>query len=86
MKPPKNNNRKQVSCVTNSVKPSDPVAAGYGKPPRATQFKPGRSGNPSGRPKGSRNVVNALSEYIPTASSCVKAIDASNIEARGAFA
>ncbi len=24
---------------------------GYGRPPRATQFKPGRSGNPSGRPR-----------------------------------
>jgi len=25
--------------------------AGYGKPPKDTQFKPGRSGNPNGRPK-----------------------------------
>lgn len=25
---------------------------GYGKPPRGTQFQPGRSGNPRGRPKG----------------------------------
>jgi hypothetical protein len=24
---------------------------GYGKPPRATRFKPGKSGNPNGRPK-----------------------------------
>jgi hypothetical protein len=39
--------------------PQEPPAAdyevGYGKPPRATRFQPGVSGNPSGRPRGSRN-------------------------------
>jgi Family of unknown function (DUF5681) len=28
---------------------------GYGKPPKATRFQPGASGNPRGRPRGSRN-------------------------------
>jgi hypothetical protein len=28
---------------------------GYGKPPRESRFKPGQSGNPGGRPKGSKN-------------------------------
>ncbi len=28
---------------------------GYAKPPAATRFQPGQSGNPRGRPKGSRN-------------------------------
>ena len=27
-------------------------AVGYGRPPRHSRFKPGRSGNPRGRPKG----------------------------------
>tara|TARA_R100001163_G_scaffold7787_1_gene8014 strand:- start:157 stop:723 length:567 start_codon:yes stop_codon:yes gene_type:complete len=30
----------------------DDGVAGYGKPPAATRFKKGRSGNPKGRPKG----------------------------------
>ena len=30
-----------------------PYEVGYGKPPKATRFKPGKSGNPGGRPKGS---------------------------------
>ena len=28
---------------------------GHGKPPEATRFKPGQSGNPKGRPKGKKN-------------------------------
>lgn len=39
---------------TNSA--SEPAyQVGYGRPPLQTRFKPGRSGNPKGRPKGSSN-------------------------------
>jgi hypothetical protein len=37
---------------------------GYRKPPKATQFKPGRSGNPNGRSKGSRNLASDLAEEL----------------------
>lgn len=30
---------------------------GYGKAPKSTQFKPGQSGNPKGRTKGSKNGI-----------------------------
>ncbi len=34
-------------------RPWDPEV-GYGRPPKASQFKPGQSGNPNGRPKGAK--------------------------------
>ena len=38
-------------------RPSEPpnYEVGYRRPPKASQFTPGRSGNPNGRPKGARN-------------------------------
>lgn len=32
-------------------------AAGYGRPPTGTRFKPGQSGNPKGRPRGSKATL-----------------------------
>ena len=37
---------------------------GYGKPPRHTRFKTGRSGNPRGRRRGSRNLSTLLGEAL----------------------
>ncbi len=39
---------------------------GYGKPPKKTQFKQGRSGNPRGRPKGSVNLATRFMKIANT--------------------
>ena len=39
---------------------SEKYEIGYRKPPKATRFKAGQSGNPKGRPRGSKN----LSTYL----------------------
>jgi hypothetical protein len=42
--------------------PERSYEVGYGKPPAVTRFVKGKSGNPRGRPKGSRNQMPALNE------------------------
>lgn len=50
-------------------KDSEDYQVGYGKPPRAHQFKKGQSGNPKGRPKGRKNdetlILEMLNEQLP---------------------
>ena len=43
---------------------SDDNLARYQRPPRKGQFKPGQSGNPRGRPKGSKNIRTYVHELL----------------------
>lgn len=51
------------------VRTPDPASktdypVGYGRPPKHTQFKPGQSGNPAGRPKGLHNFKTDVLETL----------------------
>lgn len=43
---------------------SESAKVGYKRPPKANQFKPGTSGNPRGRPKGTRNLGTDLTDIL----------------------
>jgi Family of unknown function (DUF5681) len=47
-------NERKVRLTPPSPESSN-YEVGYGRPPKASQFPAGRSGNPKGRPKGARN-------------------------------
>lgn len=42
----------------------DDYEVGYGRPPKTHQFKKGQSGNPRGRPKGTRNLKTDLMDEL----------------------
>ncbi|MCB2107347.1 MAG: hypothetical protein KDE14_06575 [Rhodobacteraceae bacterium] len=46
------------------AKTSPKYKVGYGQPPRQSQFKKGRSGNPKGRPKGKPNLKTTLNQVL----------------------
>lgn len=50
----------------------DDYDVGYGKPPIATRFQPGQSGNPKGRPKGVRNFRTEVKAMLNRKISVVK--------------
>ena len=52
---------KKFKALRNQI-PERSYEVGYGKPPAVTRFVKGKSGNPRGRPKGSRNQMPALNE------------------------
>jgi hypothetical protein len=47
-----------------SDEPTHDYDVGYRKPPKHTRFKPGQSGNPRGRPRGTKNLKTDLAEEL----------------------
>lgn len=68
-RPPKHHSL-QVDGTTQSFSPQRASTrkrdfeVGYSKPPKKTRFKRGMSGNPKGRPKGTRNLGTDLAEEL----------------------
>jgi Family of unknown function (DUF5681) len=54
--------RKRPSTQNGNDGAAYPV--GYSKPPEASRFTPGRSGNPKGRPKSARNRTTILNQTL----------------------
>ena len=46
------------------MNPRSDDEVGYGKPPKRSQFRRGESGNPTGRPKGTKNLVTLLEKSL----------------------
>ena len=45
-------------------RPAGNYQIGFGRPPVATRFQPGQSGNPRGRPRGARSIGQMLQQAL----------------------
>lgn len=52
--------------VSGTILPEDEMGVGYKHPPVHSRFQKGKSGNPKGRPKGSRNMQTILKTLFNT--------------------
>ncbi len=50
-----------------------PERVGYGHPPKEHRFKPGQSGNPGGRPRGSKNKCKEIERLGPRLKALIRA-------------
>jgi hypothetical protein len=51
-------------CEEGKAMESDDYEVGFGRPPKQTKFRKGSSGNPQGRPKGSRNLATVVARAL----------------------
>lgn len=58
---------------------------GYRRPPKSTQFRTGKSGNPKGRPKGSRSINTLLEKALDAPVTITEAGHTVTIEQRAAL-
>ncbi|MBV9150758.1 MAG: hypothetical protein JO213_14315 [Alphaproteobacteria bacterium] len=58
---------------------------GYGKPPAGTQFQTGKSGNPGGRPRGTKTLVTLLGEVLSQRSGLPRPDGSSMTQAEAIF-
>lgn len=63
-KTPTRSNANSSAEASRSPNSDGGYEVGYGKPPKATQFRKGKSGNPNGRPKRSRNTSTLVKEAL----------------------
>lgn len=62
--PEQNEPLKEIPQDSTTSEASTDEVVGYGRPPKHTRFRPGRSGNPRGRPKGVKSTGMVVQEVL----------------------